>query len=266
MAEAPPLQGLTFLNTRDARNAGELTQQLAELGAEVVECPTIEFVPPESWAPFDQRLEQVTEDDWIVFTSANAVRATLERIWELNRPPGVLGRGHLAVIGRGTKAALERQHLTVELMPGVAQQEALLEVLLKALRRSDKVWIPRAVDAREVLVEGLRQAGVPVTVTPVYRTVMPKGGLGAAREPLLAGRIDWILFTSTSTANHFFELLEADGATDVLHRWPRVACIGAVTAEAVRERGLPVTVVPARQDLSGMLEAIVAHVRGGGAD
>jgi uroporphyrinogen-III synthase len=264
MTEAEPLRGLTFLNTRDARGAATLTQMLAELGAEVVECPTIQFIAPESWVPFDSRLEQLTEDDWVVFTSANAVRATLERLWELNRPPAVLGRGHLAVIGRGTKNALERHKLSVALMPGIAQQEALLEVLLKALRRSDKLWVPRALEAREALVEGLRAAGYPVTVTPVYRTIVPPGGLGKAREALLAGRIDWMLFTSTSTVNHFFELLDDETRAALGNRWPRIACIGAVTAETVRDQGLPVAVVPARQDLEGMLAAVVETVQAGG--
>jgi uroporphyrinogen-III synthase len=265
VAETAPLHGLTFLNTRDKRGAAALTQMLGELGADALECPTIEFIAPESWVPFDSRLEQITEDDWIVFTSANAVRATLERIWELNRPPAVLGRGHLAVIGRGTKNALERHKLRVDLMPGIAQQEALLEVLLKTLRRSDKVWVPRAQEAREVLVEGLRAGGWPVTLTPVYRTVVPQGGLGKAREALLGGRIDWILFASTSSVNHFFELLDEETRKALGTRWPRIACIGAVTAEAVRDQGLPVTVVPARQDLEGMLAAVAEYVQTGGA-
>lgn len=264
MAETPPLQGLTFLNTRDVRNAAALTLLLIEQGADVVECPTIEFVPPESWVPFDSRLEQLTDDDWIVFTSANAVRATLERVWELNRPPAVLGRGHIAVIGPGTRHALEREKLAVELMPGIAQQEALLEVMRKTLRPKDRVWIPRAQDAREILVQGLRAEGYQVTVTPVYRTVMPSGGLGKAREPLLAGRIDWVLFTSTSTARHFFDLLDDEARAKLAQRWPRIACIGAVTADAVREQGLPVSVVAARQDLNGMVDAVVEFVSGGG--
>jgi uroporphyrinogen III methyltransferase / synthase len=264
MTDAAALDGLTFLNTRDARGAPALTQMLAELGAQVVECPTIELIAPASWQPFDARLEQLTEDDWVVFTSANAVRATLERIWELNRPPGVLGRGHLAVIGPSTRAALERHKLRVELMPGIAQQEVLLEVLLDALRRTDRVWIPRAQEARELLEEGLRAAGYPVLVTPVYRTVMPRGGLGRAREALLAGRIDWILFTSTSTVTNFFELLDDATRAALGQRWPRVACIGAVTAQAVREQGLPVAVVPTRQDLEGMLAAVVEWVQTGG--
>ena len=52
--------------------------------------------------------------------------------------------------------------------------------------------------------------------------------------------------------------------TALAQRWPRVACIGAVTAEAVRDQGLAVAVVPSRQDLEGMLAAVVDTVQGGG--
>lgn len=262
MDAATPLQGLTFLNTRDARSAGQLSEKLDDLGGRVVACPTIEFIAPSSWVPFDGRLEAITTDDWIVFTSANAVRATFERLWELNKPLGVLTRARIAVIGQGTANVLATHNIAVSLMPGVAQQEALLHVLLGVLRRSDKVWIPRAQDAREVLVEGLRAEGVSVAITPVYRTVMPKDGLGAALDELRAGRVDWMLFTSTSTVRHFFELLDNETLATLENRWPQVACIGAVTAKAAEAYGLPVTVVPVRQDLNGMIDALVAKVTG----
>lgn len=262
MDESTPLQGLTFLNTRDARSAGSLTDMLTERGAQVVECPTIEFIAPASWQAFDTRVAQATHDDWVVFTSANAVTATMERLWELNRPPATLSRGRIAAIGLGTANLLRSYKLEVDLMPGVAQQEMLLETLLAALKRSDKVWIPRAQDAREVLVDGLRAEGYQVLVTPVYRTVMPKAGLRPALDALGAGRIDWIVFSSPSTVNHFFQLLDEEARTRLAHRWPQVACIGAVTAEAARDQGLPVAVLPARQDLEGMVAAIADYVTG----
>jgi uroporphyrinogen III methyltransferase/synthase len=260
-----PLKGLTFLNTRDARSAPALSDMLQEQGGRVVECPTIEIAPPSSWREFDARTAQITQDDWIVFTSQNAVRATLERLWELNQPPGILNRGRVATIGQGTSAALEREKIAVAYVPPLAQQEALLEGLLARLKRGDKVWMPRAQDARELLVDGLRAAGYPVSITPVYRTTTPRAGLTPAREDLLAGRVDWILFTSTSTVAHFFELLDADLRARLDSRWPQVACIGAVTADTAREHGLAVSVVPSRQDLPGLVAALVEHVaRGGG--
>lgn len=263
MEGKPALEGLTFLNTRDSRSAPQLTDILAELGAQVVEAPTIEFIPPSSWTPFDRRLEQITPDDWIVFTSANAVRAVLERLWELNRPPSTLSRANIAVIGQGTANALASKKIKVDLMPGLAQQEVLLEVLLDTLQRRNKVWIPRAQEAREELVEGLHSEGYSVDVTPVYRTVMPREGLGDAAQALRAGKIDWMMFTSSSTVRHFFELLDEETVTALRQRMPRVACIGAVTARAAEEVGLQVSVVPTRQDMDGMIAAVVAHVHGG---
>lgn len=262
MAPERPLQGLTFLNTRDARNAPALTRRLHALGAQVVECPTIELAPPASWAPFDARLASLEAEDWVLFTSANAVRAACERLAALGREPAALERAHLAAIGRGTAAALERVGLTPALIPATAQQEGLLEALRGVLRPGQRVWLPRAEEARAVLEDGLRAAGHEVTVTPVYRTIAPVAGLGPARDALLNGRIQWMLFTSSSTVRHFAALLDEALRDALAPRWPQVGCIGAVTAQAARDEGLPVTVVPARQDLEGLLAAVVAQVTG----
>jgi len=263
--DSTPFQGLTFLNTRDSGSAPALTTLLTEEGGAVVECPTIEITRPLQWEPFDTRLKSVTRDDWIVFTSANAVRATLDRIWSLNLPYGALAMAHLAVIGQGTGDVLRAEKLEIDLVPPFSQQEILLRSLLQRMKKDDRVWIPRAHEARDVLEQGLRGAGYEVVVTPVYRTVPPKAGIKAAVDALLAGKIDWILFTSTSTVTNFFELMDDESRSALENRWPKVACIGAVTAEAAREFGLLVQVVPARQDMSGMVAAIANYVTQGGA-
>lgn len=259
-----PFHGLTFLNTRDAGSAPLLTQMLEERGGSVVECPTIEITPPRSWDAFDKRLQTVTQDDWIVFTSANAVRACLDRLWTLNRPPGVITQARIAAIGLGTGNALREAKIKVDLIPSVSQQEVLLRAILRQMKRGDRVWIPRAQEARDVLVKGLQGAGYEVVVTPVYRTITPKAGLQPALETLRGGQIDWMLFTSTSTVDNFFDLLDEESRRTFEHRWPNVACIGAVTAETARKHGLHVQVVPARQDLMGMVNAIESHLSGGG--
>ena len=264
--DSTPFEGLTFLNTRDSGSAPALTDMLVERGGAVVECPTIELTRPLHWGPFDNRLKSVTQDDWIVFTSANAVRATLDRIWSLNLPYGALALARLAVIGQGTGDVLRAEKLEIDLVPPFSQQEVLLRSLLQKMRKDDRVWIPRAQEARDVLERGLRAAGYEVVVTPVYRTVPPEGGIQPAVDNLLADRIDWLLFTSTSTVTNFFELMDEETRHGLEHRWPKVACIGAVTAETAREFGLMVQVVPARQDMSGMVEAIAEYVTHSGAE
>ena len=227
-----------------------------------MECPMLAFAPPESWAPFDSTVAELLPEDWVAFTSATAVRFALERLSALGKPARVLAGAHLAAVGGSTAAALEARGLAVELVPERFQAEDLLAALLEQLPSGGRVWLPRAEAAREVLVEGLENAGLQVKVTPVYRTVMPPEGLGRAEEALQSGRLDWIIFTSSSTVNHLIRLLDEAGVKPLADSDAKIACLGSVTAETARQHGLTVSVQPGRQDLEGLVAAVVAHVSG----
>ena len=258
-----PLRGLTFLNTREAGAARALSEPLERLGARVIERPTIAFAPPASWAPFDEALALLRPGQWVIFTSANAVRCALERIAALGRAPAVLAGARIACVGGGTAEALGPHGLAPALLPGDPgrfQQEGLLEALVPVLRPGDPVWHPRAEEARDALEAGLRAAGAEVRVTPVYRTMLPPEGLGPVAAQLERGEIDWICFTSASTVRNLLTLLREEARPAVL-RGPRIACLGRITAEAAREAGFSVAALPQRQTLAGLVEAIVAAVR-----
>ena len=57
--ERLPLFGKRIAVTRSREQAGTLRAELAALGAEVVEIPTIEIHPPASWEPLDAAIERV---------------------------------------------------------------------------------------------------------------------------------------------------------------------------------------------------------------
>jgi uroporphyrinogen-III synthase len=254
-----PLDGLVFLNLRAAEDAAALTRALEALGATVVERPVIAFVPPLTWAAFDARLARLAPGDWIAFTSATAVRCTLRRLGEQGRGPAALAAARIAAIGLGTARALADAGLPVKVTPPEQfQAEGLRDALLQTLLPGEEVWLPRAEQGREALAQDLERAGHAVRVTPVYRTVAAEGGLGPAAELLERGGIDWIVFTSSSTVTHFLALLPPRGK-NWLER-PKIACLGRVTARTAEAQGLTVAVVPARQDLAGLVDAVVAAV------
>jgi uroporphyrinogen-III synthase len=256
-----PLNGLRILNTREAGAAAELTSRLEALGAKVLECPMLAFAPPESWEPFDTRLGELRPEDWVAFTSATAVRFTMERLASLGVPAQKLAGAHLAAIGSATATALEAQGLTVDLLPEQFQSEGLLKDLLEQLPRGGRVWLPRAAEAREALVEGLERAGIEVAVTPVYTTIMPSTGLGEAKAAMDSGGLDWIIFTSSSTVTHLIRMLSETDSETLDTMGVKIACLGSVTAETARQHGLPVSVVPTRQDLDGLLAALVGYIQ-----
>jgi uroporphyrinogen-III synthase len=228
---------------------------LRTLGATVIECPVLAFAPPQSWIDFDTRAARFAPGDWIAFTSATALRWTLHRFGQIGRSPASLAAAHIAALGRGTAKAVIDAGLPVRLTPeSHFQSEGLLEALLAALPPGEAVWVPRAEQGREALVNGLRQAGHPVDVTPVYRTVASPQGLGSLPDVLETGGIDWIVFTSSSTVTHFLDQLPPPP-----YSWQdrvRIACLGRITAETVRQHGLTVDVLPEQQDIEGVVAAL----------
>jgi uroporphyrinogen III methyltransferase/synthase len=125
-----------------------------------------------------------------------------------------------------------------------------------------RVLIPRALEAREVLPDTLRERGAVVDVVPVYQTVLGQGEPSVAAR-LAEGTVDAVTFTSSSTVKNFLTIAEAglpdgtpiaDAMEDVL-----VASIGPITSDTARERGLAVGVEAAEYTIPGLVQALLDH-------
>ena len=127
-----PLAGRRVLVTRAAHQAGKLSEGLRALGAEAVEVPVLEIQPPASFDPLDAALRQLDRYDWMILTSANAVRALEERaaVLRLRLEAGASMR--VAVIGEATAAAARKAGLAVALIPERYVAESLVSSLSDA--------------------------------------------------------------------------------------------------------------------------------------
>lgn len=248
--EKLPLFGKTVVVTRPQDQSAALSAQLRGEGAAVVSLPTIEIAPPEDFAALDQAIARLAAYDWLIFTSANGVRAFLER---LDRAPNDLRalRAKLAAIGPATRAALESLHLKVD----VTGAEYVAEGLLAALPSDfagQKILLARAAVARDVLPRELAARGATVDVVEAYRTIAPAGLPAAAQEILSAShKPDWITFTSSSTVENLMRVVRPEQLEGV-----RVASIGPVTSATIRHYGLTVDAEAAAYTADGLAAAI----------
>jgi len=261
--ERLPLFGKKILVTRSREQASDLSGRLRELGATPVEFPTIEVIPPESWADADHCAGQVALYDWIIFTSANGVRFFLERLLALGLDVRDLKGPRVCAIGPGTAEALERLKVRVDFVPREYRAESILEGLLKENLQGKRILIPRARMARDVLPEELRKAGALAEVVEVYRTVCPRGDAGGVRELLREKAISAITFTSSSTVNNFVEILGREEAAE-LTAGITIAVIGPVTAATAKSLGIATTVMPGEYTIPGLVKALVEHFRSSG--
>ncbi len=248
----------TIAVTRAVHQAAEMINLLEKAGANVLHYPAIAVSPPENPRDLDAALQQASVWDWVIFTSANAVEAVAQRLEALHLPLDSFRRANIAAVGPATARAVEtRLGLRVALTPPKAVGESLLEALPIVPR--ERVLLPRAAKARNVLPDGLRQRGIDLQVVNAYQTVIGQGGddLPAA---LRAREVHAVTFTSPSTVHNTLRRLQSeaglgpDALNDTL-----IACIGPVTAEAASKAGLNVDVVPSTYTAPALVQALMAR-------
>ncbi|MGI8772337.1 MAG: uroporphyrinogen-III synthase [Acidobacteriaceae bacterium] len=249
------LAGRRIVVTRARAQGGSLIEKLEALGAEVLLLPAIEIVPPASFAPLDAALLQLHAYDWLVVTSANAVRVLRERMRVLGIAAAGWGHVKCAAVGPATRAALEELGLRVTAMPEHYVAEALAETL-RGRVNGKRVLLVRASVARDVVPEALRGKGARVEIVEAYRTVMPQGAGAAARALFTGGHVpDAVTFMSASAVTNVCRLLRDAGVA----RPPELKAIsiGAVTTAALREQGWPEAAEAGISTEDGLVEACV---------
>jgi uroporphyrinogen III methyltransferase/synthase len=249
------LSGKTVLVTRAPGQAGEFSRLLRERGATVVEVPTIEIVPPESWAEADRAIDRLPAYDWLILTSVNAVDRFFRRVRERRGGLACLAGVRICAVGPKTRAAIEREGLAVAFQPSVFRAEGLIREAGEGAWRGARVLFPRAAEGREVIPDEMRRLGAELEMVTVYRTVPSPAGRERLRLLLAGGGPDAVTFTSGSTVTSFVSLLDP-GQVAALAGRVVVACIGPVTAAAAREAGLPVDVLAREATIPALADAL----------
>ncbi|HEX6394448.1 MAG TPA: uroporphyrinogen-III C-methyltransferase [Acidimicrobiales bacterium] len=246
--EAMPLFGKRVVITRARAQASALGARLRELGARPVEVPAIRVDPPtDGGAALARAASALTEGayGWVVFTSANAVDALMERIPDSR----ALGSTCVAAVGPATAEALRRYRIVADLVPDREHAEGLLEAFPDPPAPAGSVVLfPRASEGREVLVAGLELAGWEVDLVEAYRTVREPFDETMSNEVASA---DAVCFASSSSVTGF---LEGYGRSALP---PVVACIGPATAETARRAGLRVDAVADPHTIDGLIDVLI---------
>jgi len=254
-----PLSGWRILTTRASKQSGGLAAPLREMGAEVIEIPTIEIKPPSSYKSLDAALGNVAKYDWLILTSVNGVEALFARLKKLRIAPDKLTHLQVAAIGPATQREIEKHGMKVVMTPDRYVAEAVVEAL-KDNTKGKRVLLVRAKVARDVLPIELRRSGAKVDVAEAYETHVPKSAKAKLNRLFSndSSRPDIVTFTSSSTATNFLALLEKDHWHGLREIW--LASIGPVTSDTLRQAGFKPNIEALEYTMEGLALAIAKHV------
>lgn len=254
------LAGRTILVTRARHQAGQLTQLLRAEGAEVLEIPAIEIVPPESYAPIDAALRNLSQYKWLIVTSVNGARALGGRMEALGLRAADFAHVDIAAVGSSTALALRELGFDVAITPEEYVAESLVAALSDRVN-GRRVLLARAAVARDVIPDALRAKGATVDVVDAYRSVIPQDSVRRVREIFAAGaRLpDIATFTSSSTVTNFLALLREAHVSRP--QGMHAVSIGPVTSQTLRDNGWQPAAEADPHDLAGLVEAVVKALR-----
>jgi uroporphyrinogen III methyltransferase / synthase len=251
-----PLFGKRVLVTRSREQSSALSELLRQYGAEPIEFPVIKISPPDSYAELDAALDRTETYDWMLFTSANAVYAVIDRLRELGRDIRWLKGPKIGAVGPKTAETLGQFGVHVGFTPSEFVGEAVAREFPED-PSGKRILIPQAKDARETVAAKLTELAASVDVATAYQTVIERSDATRIKQLLADGGIDIITFTSSSTVTNFVELVGV-GSSVSLPYTVRVACIGPITAETAVSHDLEPDIVATEYTVEGLVRAIVS--------
>lgn len=234
----------------------DLCRRLQEIGIETIDVPTVEVQPPESFEALDSALRDLERYHWVIFTSANGVKAFFARRSILQSGEGLPTALRWAAIGPATATALAAHGIAHAWIPTRYLSEALAKELpdvagRRILRIQPETTLPN-------MVEHLRARGAVVDEVAAYRVLEGPSGAEAQLREAWIRRIDGVIFTSASTVRGFARLLAATGSAPRLSDLQLIA-IGPVTAAAIEAFGWHAALVAEQYDVDGIIHLIQRH-------
>lgn len=253
--ETRPLFGKRIVVTRTRTQAGELSKRLGELGADVIELPTIRIEAPQDRRDFAESVAESHTYDWLVFTSPNGVEKFFDAFYATYQDARSLGGCRIAAIGPSTEKKIRGYRYAVDLMPEKFVAEGLLEAFKNESIEHQKVLWVKAEETRDVIYDGLMDLGAIVDTCLAYRTVPETEDPTGAAKQLREEGADLITFTSGSTVESFFAM----GI-----QWPEgceAACIGPVTAKTFRAHSDAPALESEEHHIPGLIETVLKRFR-----
>ena len=254
--DSKPLFGKGVVITRPQRQADDLARLLTDQGASSLAFPTISIKPPSDWSELDRAIGQLESYQWLIFTSANGVHFFFERLREKGRDIRDLKGIKICCIGPATARQIEARGIRVDLVPDKFIAEGILKSFASMNLSGQRILIPRACRARDILPENLKKQGAIVDVATTYQTI----NSGRKKEELVewinAGEVDVVTFTSSSTVTNFVEIMGADYA---LPPHIKIACIGPVTAATAKKAGFQINISQEEYTMEGLVQSLINH-------
>lgn len=244
-----PLSGIKIgiTGTRSLRD--KLNKGLQKLGAQVFTVCDMHLVETPYISQLIEEIRYIKNYQWIVFTSQNAIKLFFDKMIACRVDRRCLSHIKFAVIGGGTRQALQDYGYIADFIPEKFTTSSLAEEFVRKVSRQENVLIPRALRGSEELTKMLIENEISYKEIPIYDV---EGKLTENKEYL--PDMDCLVFVSASGVSAFFDEMKASGKE--LQQNIKIACIGDVTVEALKKYNRNADIIADVSTADGLIDEI----------
>ncbi|MCX7610643.1 MAG: uroporphyrinogen-III synthase [Ignavibacterium sp.] len=249
-----PLQNKKVVITRAQNQIKETSWLFKNLGADVIEFPTIKITEPDDWSELDNLITNL-KFDLIIFTSTNSVLFFHNRVKQINVE---LNFDKITVLAVGFKTAELCKTLfsKVDLIPEDNSSNGIIELLRDYDLRNKNILIPRSEISDNKIYDYLKSKMANVYPVIVYKNSLPdKGDLSEVIDKIKKDKIDIFIFTSPSTFKNFIELLELKNPSEFFNS-SIIGVIGKTTKSEIEKFGIRNILIPEVYTLENLAKII----------
>ncbi len=243
------LHNKEIIITRASTQSSKMVKKISELGGVPLELPMIKINKLEPLDEINLVMKELSTYNYLVFTSMNGINRFFEELENHNLDTRALYNMKIVCVGEPTRKALKEKGLNADIIPDRFVSEGIIEKLLPILNKNDKLLIPRAKNARPLLVEELSKVS-QVKELKLYETVSTKLSEESFDNIKNA---DYITFTSASTVKYF---IESVGKRINEYKNIKIISIGPITSKEVENNGLEVYKEASSHTIDGIIEVI----------
>jgi len=256
MSITGPLDSCRVLVTREKSQSDSLTSKIKECGGIPVTVPLLGFTFPNDKEKLLEKIADTANYDWLILTSHNGVEFFFQLLEKIDKP---IQLPRIAVIGKKTGETLEKHGVTADFIPTEFVAENFVEEFVPLLSKNTQVLLPKGNRARSVIAEAIQSAGARCEELILYETYFPKESGPVVADLLKSRKLDVITFTSSSTVDHFMEIVRTYKLQACLNRVV-ITVIGPIAGKTARDHGLKVEVCPKQYTVSAMIESLAAYL------
>ncbi|MCX8109986.1 MAG: uroporphyrinogen-III C-methyltransferase [Syntrophorhabdaceae bacterium] len=246
--EKRPLFGKKIVVTRPVHQSKKLGSALADKGADILYIPVIDIKPIQPNKRLDEAIEGLDRYYAAIFTSTNSVQIFFDALFRNRKDVRSLRGINIIAIGDATATALRTKGVIPDYVPEKWTSEGIIEILKGLDLKNRRILLPRAEEARDVIVNYINNSEGICDVIPIYKTGLPDIVEKIEETP------DVVTFTSSSTVKNFVFIY----GKEILENCT-VASIGPITTGTLKDYGIDAQIEAQRYDIAGLVDAIEGY-------